>query len=100
MDVLKFVHTETKIHNAASAMGQFVREVSLQQEEISTLFDKVRLNYIDVLDYFGEDASMPSQDFFAILSKFINEFSNTTDAVLRKEKNKLKKSSRSLSVKW
>ena len=44
---------------------------------------RVRHKYSYVLDYFGEDSTMRSQEFFTSLHKFIQEFSTVRDHIDR-----------------
>lgn len=46
----------------------------------------MRTKFSNLLDYFGEEPSMAPHDFFATLSKFIQEFVASRDKVDRKRK--------------
>ena len=61
----------SNVLNAMSVMTSFLSEAKGSLEELSVKIDNIRSKFSNVLAYFGEEDSMPSQDFFATLSAFI-----------------------------
>ena len=56
---------------AMSVMTSFLSEAKQRLEELSAKVDGVKKKFANVLAYFGEEASMSSQDFFSTLTAFI-----------------------------
>jgi len=52
-------------------------------DELDKRYQRVRQKYSYVLEYFGEESTMKSQDFFTSLYKFIQEFSIVRDRIDR-----------------
>lgn len=63
-------------------------------DEVDKLVDGVKLKFSTVLAYFGEEPTLQSHDFFQTLSKFIQEFVTTRDAVERIRKLEEKRKER------
>ena len=61
----------------------FHAKVQALVDEMEKRFQRVRHKYSYVLDYFGEDNMMRSQEFFTSLYKFIQEFSTVRDHIDR-----------------
>ena len=57
--------------NAMSNMTSFLSEAKQALEELGTKIDNIKNKFTNVLAYFGEEDSMPSQDFFSTLTAFI-----------------------------
>jgi hypothetical protein len=55
-------------------MERFVRNSQVTMDEAFTKENEMKRIYSSLLRYFGEDESMPSNDFFGIINKFIVEF--------------------------
>lgn len=56
--------------------------IDIEQKHI----DAVKEKYLKLLEYFVEDESMPSSDFFGFIRKFVLEFKKSADEVERVEK--------------
>lgn len=56
---------------AMSVMTSFLSDAKQRLEELSAKVDGVKKKFANVLAYFGEEASMSSQDFFSTLTAFI-----------------------------
>jgi hypothetical protein len=76
--------------SSSAAMASFLLLASQTLDELKRKIDEVCLHFSDVLAYFGEDASMSSQDFFATLNTFVKEFIVARDILERV--NKVEKS--------
>jgi dishevelled associated activator of morphogenesis len=76
--------------NSSTVMASFLLLASQALDELKRKIDEVYLHYYNVLAYFGEDASMSSQDFFATLNTFVQEFIVARDSLERA--NKVEKS--------
>lgn len=61
----------------------FHAKVQALVDELDKRLQRVRHKYSYVLDYFGEDSTMRSQEFFTSLHKFIQEFSTVRDHIDR-----------------
>lgn len=46
-------------------------QIENQFNDINNSIDVMRAKYQSVLAYFGEEATMPSQEFFSTLEKFV-----------------------------
>jgi len=66
-----------------SANEFFHPKVQTLVDELDKRLQRVRHKYSYVLDYFGEDTTMRSQEFFTSLYKFIQEFSTVRDHIDR-----------------
>jgi len=61
----------------------FHPKVQTLVDELDKRLQRVRHKYSYVLDYFGEDSTMRSHEFFTSLHKFIQEFSTVRDHIDR-----------------
>ena len=65
--------------SAASAIGD--------AEELSKV---VKEKFKKLLEYFGEDEKMPSNEFFGTMNRFIEEFGKAVEQVVKDEKKKVR----------
>jgi hypothetical protein len=59
-------------------------------DEALLLVDEVKAKYVKLLEYFGEDAKMASNDFFGTMRKFIKEFGTAANQVEKEEQAKVR----------
>lgn len=51
--------------------------------------DDVKEKFKKLLEYFGEDEKMPSNEFFGTMKRFVKEFGGAAEQVLKEEKKKV-----------
>ena len=71
------------IEAGLEVMDDFMSMAQEEIDEIKLYIDAVGTKYSTVLDYFGEEKDMLSQDFFTTLNKFLKEFVTTREKVER-----------------
>jgi hypothetical protein len=65
---------------SAVIMANFLIGARVGLEALNFKIKKVRDKFSEVLDYFGEEAAMPCQDFFYTLTSFVQEFKECRDS--------------------
>lgn len=70
-------------------MERFIINADAQINSAIGFTKSVKEKFCNLLDYFGENQGMASNDFFGILNKFLDEFQRAIDQVNREEKAKV-----------
>ena len=73
-----------------TSMERFLLKATAEMKALVALSDNVTEKYQNLLDFFQEDADMPSNEFFGTMNKFIKEFRIAEEQVEREEKAKEK----------
>jgi Formin Homology 2 Domain len=68
-------------HTGRTPMERFTLNAMSKIEEAVVYTEKVREKFSKVLEYFGEDGNMASNDFFGIMNTFLADFSKAVDYV-------------------
>ena len=76
-------------------MERFFLKACNEVGSLLSLSDAVKAKYENVLDFFGEDADMPSNEFFGTMNKFIQQFIVSEKQVEKEEIAKQKEKRRS-----
>ena len=71
-------------------MERFTINAALTLDEALTLVDEVKGKYVKLLEYFHEDAKMPSNEFFRTMRQFIIEFAAAAAQVEKEEMMKVR----------
>lgn len=77
-------------HTGRTSMERFALGSASMIDETIKLVDHVKDLYVKVLDYFGEDAKMPSNEFFGTMRKFVMEFGKAAEQVEKAEQAKVR----------
>lgn len=81
-------------HTGRTPMERFTLNAESKIEEALLFADKVKEKFSKVLEYFGEDGSMASNDFFGTMNKFLADFSKAADYVHKEQLSKVRGSGR------
>jgi hypothetical protein len=71
-------------------MERFTLNAAVMLDEALTLVDEVKGKYVKLLEYFGEDANMASNEFFRTIRRFITEFAAAAAQVEKEEQAKVR----------
>jgi hypothetical protein len=71
-------------------MERFTLGAASMLDEAIALVHEVKGKYVKLLEYFGEDANMASNDFFGTIRRFITEFGAAAAQVEKEEKAKVR----------
>lgn len=71
-------------------MERFTIRAASTLDEALTLVDGVKGKYVKLLEYFHEDAKMPSNEFFRTIRRFITEFAAAAAQVEKEEMTKVR----------
>jgi hypothetical protein len=77
-------------HTGRTPMERFTLRAAEMLDEALLLVDEVKAKYVKLLEYFGEDAKMASNDFFGTMRKFIKEFGTAANQVEKEEQAKVR----------
>jgi len=72
-------------------IDNFLANAKKKCDDLDVFIDTMKLKYSTVLQYFGEEPSMLSHEFFATLHKFLVEFVSVRETVFRQSKAEEKK---------
>jgi hypothetical protein len=67
-------YNKVECENDLTPMERFVQNAQAQLSQAFAKESEMKSIYTGLLRYFGEDESMPSNDFFGIINRFIVEF--------------------------
>lgn len=73
------------------AIDGFLTQAKKICDDLDVFIDTMKTKYSGVLQYFGEEPSMLSHEFFATLHKFLQEFASVRETVIRLGKAEEKK---------
>ena len=82
--------SEDSTRNQA-AMTTFLNRAKRDCEALDLSLKQLKEKYASLLNYFGEEESLQSHEFFDTISKFVMEFSSTRDALEKARKAEEKK---------
>lgn len=68
-------------HTGRTPMERFVINAGARIDEALTFTDKVKEKFAKLLEYFGEDGNMASNDFFGTMNAFLADFAKAVDHV-------------------
>ena len=68
-------------HTGRTPMERFTRNAETKIEDAIVYTDEVKDKFLKVLEYFGEDGNMASNDFFGTMNTFLADFSKAVDYV-------------------
>ena len=68
-------------HTGRTPMERFTLNAASKIDEALAHTEKVKEKFVKVLEYFGEDGNMASNDFFGIMNTFLADFSKAEDYV-------------------
>lgn len=77
-------------HTGRTPMERFTLNAESKIEEALVYTAKVKVKFAKVLEYFGEDGSMASNDFFGTLNTFLADFSKAADYVHKEQLSKVR----------
>lgn len=72
-----------------TVMEVFTWQAKKRVDNVLQDLNNIKESYVAVLKYFGEDEKMPSNEFFGILQKFMDEFKVASEKVEKLEKLKV-----------
>lgn len=76
-------------HTGRTPMERFVLHSEAQIDAALAFTDSVKQKFSELLEYFGEDEGMASNDFFGTMTRFFQEFQKAIEHVSREEKRKV-----------
>jgi hypothetical protein len=77
-------------HTGRTPMERFTMAAAESLNNAVEVVEGIKGKYSGLLRYFGEDESMPSNDFFGTINKFIIEFNAAVEHVEKEEKAKVR----------
>ncbi|GAX16884.1 hypothetical protein FisN_5Hh257 [Fistulifera solaris] len=80
-------------------MERFCLHAKASIDEAYELTSQVQVKFRSLLQYFGEDEKMASNEFFGTLKRFISDFNNANQIVQKEEKMRLREMKRQESMK-
>jgi len=94
--IVKSILEEEKGNNNAenSSVKMFVMEAKTKLDSLSEECQKCKNDYANLLVYFGENPTMPSNEFFNTISRFITMFENSRSEIRQLQKAKARKEQR------
>ena len=78
-------------HSGRTPMERFALNSQDALKQAMKKIEKVKKKYQSLLLYFGEDDNKPSNEFFGVMRRFIEEFQKACDDVEKMEAAKVKK---------
>lgn len=79
------LYNKMEHHTGRTPMERFALNAAGRIEDALSYTESVKIKFSKVLDYFGEDSSMASNEFFGTLNTFLNDFSKAVDHVSKEE---------------
>lgn len=76
-------------HTGRTPMERFTISAEAKLDKALQLAESVKGKYSKLLEYFGEDAGMPSNDFFGIMNRFFIDFDKAITHVKKEEQAKV-----------
>lgn len=85
------LYNKMEHHTGRTPMERFTLNAAGRIEDALAYTDTVKEKFAKVLDYFGEDSNMASNDFFGTLNTFLNDFTKAVEHVSKEEIAKVSK---------
>ena len=82
-------YNQIEHHTGRTPMERFTLNAETKIEEALLYTDKVKDKFLKVLEYFGEDGNMASNDFFGTMNTFLADFSKAVDYVHKEYTSKV-----------
>ena len=76
-------------HTGRTPMERFILHSEAQVNAALAFSESVEKKFSDLLEYFGEDEGMSSNDFFGTMTRFLGEFEKAIEHVDREEQKKV-----------
>ena len=76
-------------HTGRTPMERFILHSEAQVNAALAFSESVEKKFSDLLEYFGEDEGMSSNDFFGTMTRFLGEFEKTIEHVDREEEKRV-----------
>jgi hypothetical protein len=76
-------------HTGRTPMERFMLNAASKIDEALSHIDHVKDNYTKVLEYFGEDGNMASNEFFGTMNAFLADFSKAVEYVHKDDMKKV-----------
>lgn len=76
-------------HTGRTSMERFILQSEAQVNAALAFSESVEIKFSDLLEYFGEDEGMSSNDFFGTMTRFLGEFEKTIEQVDREEEKRV-----------
>ena len=76
-------------HTGRTPMERFILRAEAQIDAALAFTESVKRKFSELLDYFGEDENMASNNFFGTMNRFLGEFGKAIEHVNREEKRKV-----------
>jgi len=76
-------------HTGRTPMERFILHSEAQIDAALAFTDSVKQKFSELLEYFGEDEGMASNDFFGTMTRFLAEFQKSIEHVNREESKKV-----------
>jgi Formin Homology 2 Domain len=86
------LYNKMEHHTGRTPMERFSLNAAGRIEDALVYTETVKVKFTKVLDYFGEDSNMASNDFFGTMNAFLNDFTKAVDHVSKEEIAKVGKS--------
>lgn len=77
-------------HTGRTPMERFILHSEAQVNAALAFTDSVKKKFSELLEYFGEDDGMASNEFFGTMKRFLEEFQKSIEHVNREEKKKVR----------
>ena len=77
-------------HTGRTPMERFAINAEARIDDALTFTDKVKEKFAKLLEYFGEDGNMASNDFFGTMNRFLGDFAKAVDTVNQEDKVKVR----------
>jgi hypothetical protein len=77
-------------HTGRTPMERFSINAAAQIDDAITTTEKVKDKFARLLEYFGEDGNMASNDFFGTFNSFLADFAKAIEAVNIEDKAKVR----------
>ena len=77
-------------HTGRTPMERFILHSEAQVDAALAFTDSVKRKYLELLEYFGEDEGMASNEFFGTMTRFLAEFQKSIEHVNKEEKKKVR----------
>ena len=87
-------------HTGRTPIERFTLNAAIKIEEARVYTDKVKEKFSKVLEFFGEDGSMASNDFFGTMNRFLADFTKAVDKVHKEYMSKVRISRKILFLKF
>lgn len=79
------LYNKMEHHTGRTPMERFTLNAVVKIEDALAYADLVKVKFSKVLDYFGEDSNMASNDFFGTMNTFLADFRKAVDHVIKEE---------------